>query len=540
MANVLDEEKREQILALGRLGWSLRRIERELNVRRETAGAYLHAAGIVVRRAGGRVSRWPPVPSAALEMAKPATTQEVITDSGDSKPATTEGVITDSALRQPGRAPSASACEPYRDLIEEGLRVGRNAMAIYQDLVTDHGFAARYNSVRLFAIKLRGVQVPEPHPRIVTEPGQEAQVDYGEGPMVRDSQTGKYRRARLFVLTLGYSRKAVRLLTMRSSSQIWAELHERAFRRLGGTPKTMVLDNLREGVLKPDWYDPTLNPLYRDVLKHYGVIAFPCRPYHPNRKGKVESSVGHAQRTPLKGLRFETIESAQEHLDRWEENWADTRIHGTTKRQVSAMYAEEKPHLAVLPVEPFRYYQHGTRTVHLDGCFEIAGAYYRAPPELLGRLVPVQWDARCVRLIHPATQHLVREYPIEKRGHRQSPPEYQPRRTPPTTLQLLARANHAGRQIGVLCTEIHRRDGEDGVRRILGVLAQARKHGPVALERACGLALDAGVPSLRFVRVYLEKHPAALPLTLRQVDPLIRELNHYRSYINHITKETPE
>jgi transposase len=216
----LGRREREQILALGRLGWSLRRIEREPNVRRETAGAYLHAAGIVVRRSGGRVSRWPPVPDAAAEAAKPATTLKVITDSGDSKPATTKGVITDSALRQPGRAPSATACEPYRDLIEQGLRLDRNAMAIYQDLVIDHGFAARYNSVRLFAIKLRGVQVTEPHPMIVTVPGQEAQVDYGEGPIVREAQTEKYRRARLFVLTLGYSRKSVRLLTMRSNSQI--------------------------------------------------------------------------------------------------------------------------------------------------------------------------------------------------------------------------------------------------------------------------------------------------------------------------------
>ncbi|HEY4395015.1 MAG TPA: hypothetical protein VGP64_13180 [Polyangia bacterium] len=182
MANVLDEEKREQILALGRLGWSLRRIGRELSVRRETAGAYLHAAGIMVRRSGGRLSRWPPAPKADSADSKPATTGEVITDSADSKLATTEGVITDSAARQCGRSPSASACEPYRDLIEQGLRLGRNAMAIYQDLVTDHGFAARYNSVRLFTIKLRGQKVPEPHPNIVTEPGQEAQVDYGEAP----------------------------------------------------------------------------------------------------------------------------------------------------------------------------------------------------------------------------------------------------------------------------------------------------------------------------------------------------------------------
>ena len=63
----------------------------------------------------------------------------------------------------------------------------------------------------------------------------------------------------------------------------------------------MVLDNLKEGVLVPDIYEPTLNPLFRDVLAHYGVVALPCRVQDPDRKGKVESGVGHAQRTPLKG-----------------------------------------------------------------------------------------------------------------------------------------------------------------------------------------------------------------------------------------------
>ena len=173
-------------------------------------------------------------------------------------------------------------------------------------------------------------------------------------------------------MTLGYSRKAVRLLRFRSSSRIWAELHETAFRRLGGSPRCIVLDNLREGVIVPDYYDPTLNPLFKDVLAHYGVVALPCRVRDPNRKGKVESGVGHAKKTPLKGVRFESLEEAQAHLDRWETRWADTRIHGTTKRQVAAMFAEEKPSLLPLPVEPFRYYQYGDRVVHLDGCVEVA------------------------------------------------------------------------------------------------------------------------------------------------------------------------
>ena len=124
---------------------------------------------------------------------------------------------------------------------------------------------------------------------------------------------------------------------------------------------------------KSDIYDPSLNPLYRDVLEHYGVVALPCQVRDPDRKGKVEAGVGHAKKTPLKGKRFESLEEAQAYLDYWEEHWADTRIHGTTKRQVAAMFAEEKPWLQALPLEPFRYYQYGDRTVHLESFDDFPG-----------------------------------------------------------------------------------------------------------------------------------------------------------------------
>jgi transposase len=168
-----------------------------------------------------------------------------------------------------------------------GLSHGRNAMAIWQDLVDTCGFAAGYQSVRRFVRKLHGGPAPEACAVIETAPGEESQVDYGTGPMVRDPLSGKCRRTRLFVLTLGYSRKSVRLLVFRSSSQIWAELHEKAFRRLGGAARVVVLDNLREGVLAPDIYDPALNPLYRDVLAHYSAVALPCRVPDPDRKACV-------------------------------------------------------------------------------------------------------------------------------------------------------------------------------------------------------------------------------------------------------------
>src|ERR1700722_9079301 len=409
MSNVLSEAKKQQVIALGRLGWPLRRIEQETGVRRDPAGAYLKSAGIGVRppRAWGR--RPPAKPAndngvtTGSDAAKPADTvnpnpnPENLSTKGKAKartakPANENAVTTgfgvelsDSEHESPQSVPSISWCEPFREAIELGLSQGRNAIGIWQDLVSESGFNGGYQTVKRFVRKLRGNQPPQPRAVIITAPGEESQVDYGTGPMVRDLQTGKYRRTRLFVLTLGYSRKCVRLLTWRSSVRTWAELHEKAFRRLGGCPRLIVLDNLKEGVAVPDLYDPTVNPLFRDVLAHYGVAALPCRIQDPDRKGKVESGIGYTKRTALKGMRFESLEEAQTYLDRWEERWADTRIHGTTKRQGAVMFAEEKLHLLPLPLEPFRYYQYGERVVHLDGCVEVEAAYYSLPPGWIGR-----------------------------------------------------------------------------------------------------------------------------------------------------------
>ena len=548
VSNVLNEEKKQQVIALGRLGWSLRRIQKSTGVRRETAATYLKTAGVGVRPPGAWGRQPPAKPAngvitdsaplkpakeidAEPESAKPA--KEAITDSGAGL---TPGPVPESTSPQPGRSPSASACTPYREVIEVGRARGRNARAIWQDLVDTCGFTAGYQSVRRFLARLEPSPSPDARVVIETAPGEETQVDYGAGPMVRDPATGRYRRTRLFVLTLGYSRKCIRLLVFRSSSQAWAELHEKAFRRLGGSTKVIVLDNLREGVLTPDIYDPAINPLYRDVLRHYNIVALPCRVADPDRKGKVERSVGHAKNTPLKGLRFETLEEAQSYLDHWETRWADTRIHGTTKRQVSVMFAEERPALQPLPLEPFRYYQYGERTVHLDGCVEIEAAYYSAPPGWMGRHVRVQWDAKQVRLLDPSTGQLLREHLRQARGKHRVQEDDRPQRTPLSTVQLLARADRIGSPVGALCRGMHDRDGETAVRRILGVLSLAKKHGAATVGDACTTALEVGA-DYRFVRRYLERQPQ-LPLSLRQVDPLIRQLTLYRDFIESKTKES--
>jgi transposase len=327
-------------------------------------------------------------------VAKPAI--EVSTDPGALLPGV-DGPPSPAA--PPGRAPTASACAPYRELIEAALARGRDAMAIWRDLVDDHGFPAQYASVRRFVLTLRGARPVEAHPVIVTAPGEEGQVDYGDGPMVRHPVTRKYRRTRLFVFTLGYSRKSVRLLTFQSSTRRWAELHEETCRRLGGAVRVVVLDNLREGVLQPDIYDPTLNPLYRDVLAHYGAVALPCRVADPDRKPRVERGIPYVREDFFRGEVFRDLEDMQARARRWCRDLAGTRIHGTTRRVPRVVFeTEEQPVLLPLGPEPLNRPTWAQCTAHPDHHIQFRRAIYSVPTGYIGAAVDVRGDSRLVRI----------------------------------------------------------------------------------------------------------------------------------------------
>jgi hypothetical protein len=284
--NVLSEEKKQQVLALGRLGWSLRRIERSIHIRRETAATYLKRRAFPSGRRGGGGRGHP----------KPAI--EVSTDSRHEAGPAEE-------TRRPDPVWSASACEPYREFIEAELAKGRNAMAIWQDLVDTYGFSDKYASVKRFVRKVRGSSTPEARVVIATAPrrGSSGRLrHWSDGARPENRPVPSYAVIRA---DTGYSRKSVRLLVFHSSARIWAELHEQAFRLLGDATRVVVLDNLRDGVLTPDIYDPTLNPLYRDVLQHYGATALPSAGPGSQRQSRIRGrscEEDAAQRAALREL----------------------------------------------------------------------------------------------------------------------------------------------------------------------------------------------------------------------------------------------
>jgi transposase len=524
--NELSMHDQETILSLLRLGWSSRRVARETGHRPETVTRYGRAAGILS-----------PSPIAA---SKPVTGSKVPTDSklaagvqvpGDSDAATPEAEMPTGAVpAMPAK--SRSSCEGHRPFISAEIAKGRNATAIYQDLVEHHGYEGGYDAVKRFVRSL------EPRSRKIscrfeTLPGQEAQVDYGEGAPTLDVRNGKYRKPRLFVLSLGFSRHAFRKVVWQSSQQTWCELHEEAFAHFGGVPEWIRLDNLKEGVIDPDIYDPELNRLYAAVLKHYHVIPLPCRPYAPDLKGKVESQVAYAQGTALKGRRFEVIEDQNAHLMHWDARCASTRIHGTTKRQVREMFEEERAFLKALPIARFEYYRILERRVHFDGHIEIDGAYYSSPSRYVGTTVIVHAGRFVIRLLDPVNQQLVREHPLTSKGLRRTVAEDLPKQTPPQVEKLVARIASFGQSCAAFARAVETERGALALRTLFGVLDLARKYGPDALDRACALANAANSSRYRFLRMYLQHH--AQPKKLIERNEIIGEINTYADHVAALT-----
>lgn len=328
--NQLTVSLQHSIATLAAKGWSSRKIARELDLDRET------------------VRRYRPAPDS-----KPAIPPTGSTAGSDPKPA---------SVPAGSKAGRASQCAPLSAIIEPALLAGLSAQRIYQDLVAGHGFTGGYDSVKRFVRRLSQRSEP-PFRRMECAPGQELQVDFGLGAWV--TEDGKRRRPHLFRAVLSHSRRGYSEVVWRQTSESFLRCLENAFRYFGGVTATVVIDNLKAGVLQADWYDPELNPKLEEFARHYGTVILPTKPAMPRHKGKVESAVKYAQNNAVKGRSFASLTAQNTHLTDWEKNVADTRIHGTTRRQVGKVFEEvERLVLHPLPASLFPVFEEAQRTVH--------------------------------------------------------------------------------------------------------------------------------------------------------------------------------
>jgi transposase len=395
--------------------------------------------------------------------------------------------------------------------------------------VAEQGFAGKYDSVKRFVRRLTQCQ-PLPFRRMETPPGEEAQVDFGTGAWVV-APDGKRRKTHVFRIVLSYSRKAYSESTFTQTTDDFLRALENAFCAFGGVPKTLVIDNLKAAVAHPDWFDPELSPKVQSFCLHYGTVILPTKPYMPRHKGKVESGVKYVQANALKGRKFPSNEAQNRFLAGWETGVADTRIHGTTKRQVAKLFAEERPSLLPVPLERFPCFREARRKVNRDGHVEVAKAYYSAPPEYLGRTVWVRWDGRLVRIFN----HRFEQIALHVR-HEQGRFSTQAEHLAPEKINgiergaayLLNKVAWIGPQSQQWSEAMLHARGIEGTRVLQGLLSLTRKHSAKALENACEIALSHGAFRLRTIRHLLQrKTEKQTSMPFLDEHPIIRPMDDY-------------
>jgi transposase len=480
------------------------------------------------------------------DRSKPA---KVITGSdGENRPNPPTGLATASP-RRAGSGPvitseSRSRCAPFREVIEVKCQQGLSAQRIWQDLREEHDFADGYQSVQRFIRKLQRSH-PLPFRRMECEPGEQAQVDFGTGAPVitlegRPLPAGvKSRRRKTHVLriVLSHSRKAYSESVYHQTTESFIRCLENAFWHFGGVPKTLVIDNLKAAVTKADWYDPELNPKIQSFCEHYGTVILPTKPRTPRHKGKTERGVGYVQDNGLKGKTFDSLADQNRHLLHWETQIADTRIHGTTQKQVKKCFEEvERKALLPLPLHRFPSFQESRRKVSRDGHVEVDKAYYSVPPEYLTRHVWVRWDSRVVRIFNHRFEQIAlhakhepgkfstqdKHIPQEKRSGIERGAAY-----------LLNKAARIGPRTDRWARSMIHQRGIEGTRVLMGLLSLSQRHSADQIERACEIAFSHGAYRLRTIRELLKRGSGSqATFAYLEEHPIIRSLSDYGDLVH--------
>ncbi len=514
MANRLAMDKSLAINNLRAAGYSERRIAETLEISRGAVRRHLAAAESNSTRA----------------QTAPAQTGSDDPNSTKAQTGSDEATATHSVEH------SASRCETFRQIILDKLDAGLSAKRIHQDLVIEHGFEGKYWSVYRFVSKL-GANADLPFRRMEVEPGAELQVDFGTGSKIR-LEDGKYRRTHVFRAVLSHSRKGYTEAVYRLTTENFIRALENAFWSFGGVPAVIVFDNAKCAVTQADWYDPELNPKIIEFCKHYRCAFIPTRPRTPRHKGKVERGVDYVQENALKGREFESLSQQNAQLDHWERTVADTRIHGTTKKQVAAVFESvERAALKPLPPDRFPFYHEAKRKVSRDGHIAVKRSFYSAPPEYLGCDVWVRYDSRLLRIFNERMQLIATHTILEPGRFSTQRPHLDSKKISPIERgieYLLGKVRLLGPEATRWSEAVIEARGVEASRVLQGLLSLSRKHSSESINAACEIAWRSGALNYRVVRRLLNDRAATSQTTMEfmETHPIIRPVSEYGDFIH--------
>ena len=426
---------------------------------------------------------------------------------------------TDAALSSffAGRAtnqPSTSSVIPFQDDVRDWVKQGIAGCTIHQALIRKHGFTGAYSSVRRFIAKIKEV-TPVATVMLDFAPGDAVQVDFGAGPEITDAFTGEVIKTHFFVMTLAWSRHQYAEIVRDQKIETWLGCHRRAFEFFGGVPAKVIIDNPKCAITKACYHDPEVQRSYAAFAEGCGFLVSPCPPRDPQKKGRVESGVKYIKNNFMPLRDFRSLRDANAQLRDWVMGIAGNRIHGTTKEQPLALFAETEKHiLRPLPDVPLELAVWAKVKLHGNCHVEFRRCYYSAPHRLVRQTlwlratettVQIFYDNELVaihsRLSRPGSKATVQEHqPPEAQAYIMHDPQW-----------CLAQAE----KVGLACREcidaLFAHKVLDNLRAAQGTLQLKKKYGAKRLEAACRRALDHHDPRYNTVKRILEKGLDVLP-----------------------------
>lgn len=294
--------------------------------------------------------------------------------------------------------PARSAVAPYAQQVQRLHEEGVEDAAIWERL-KERGFSGSYSAVWRYIQKL-SASGPTVTVRVESEPGVEAQIDFGYAGKMIDPESGQLRKSWAFVMLLSWSRHQYVEFVFDQSVRTWLRCHVNAFAYFGGVPQRLVIDNLKAGITKACWEEPQVQHAYGECAEHYGFLIAPCRPATPQHKGKVEQGgVHYVKRNFLGGREPTRLGQANQDVLVWCETTAGLRTHGTTKAQPLLAFQEtEQVRLQSLPTATYDLAEWKVAKLHRDCHVVFDNAYYSAPYRLVDQRLRIRGGMHTVRL----------------------------------------------------------------------------------------------------------------------------------------------
>lgn len=401
--------------------------------------------------------------------------------------------------------------EPHHAQLLEWIEEGLTAVRMQEELLRQ-GVKVGYSTVKDYISKIKGrgrIFI-----RIHSEPGEEAQVDFGYVGYTLDVQ-GKRRKTWIFNIRLSYSRFDYYEIVYDQRVETFIACHIHAFDYFGGVPKTIKIDNLKAAILEANFYEPVYQHLYQQFAQHYEFQSIPCRIYQPNDKGKVESGIKYVKVNFFLGRKFNGHDEMIKQLSRWQEK-ANQRVHGTTKKVPQVLFeAKEKPALLKLPSEAFSLAKVGTRKVYHDCHVYIEHNYYSVPYEYVGKEVDIIQSNGLVKIAFNQKVIAVHTQ-LMNRGEFSTQTSHYPKYKCLSSTEYQEKYQAKMAKVGQFAEQLffgflaHKKNS--WARPIQGILALTKKYSSDIVNRSCQRALAYGAYDYQIIKRICQNGSYVLPI----------------------------